>query len=59
MLVCAFAGAACFFVIAGYSLAQLLITHGSREGNILRVGFGLLPFLIGLFLLVAGILART
>jgi peptidoglycan/LPS O-acetylase OafA/YrhL len=55
--VCGFAGAACFFVIAGYVLAQMLITHGSREGNILRTGFGLLSFLVGLALLVAGILA--
>jgi len=57
--VCLFVGAACFFVAAGYSLAQILIAHGSSEGNILRGGFGLLSFFVGMFLLVTGILSRT
>jgi hypothetical protein len=57
IVVCVLAGAACFFVAAGYSFSQLLIAHGGREGNILRIGFGLLSFLIGILLLVAGTLS--
>ena len=56
--VCLFAGAACFLVAAGYSLSQLLSAHGSKEGNILRAGFGILSFLIGIVLLVTGVLSR-
>jgi hypothetical protein len=58
LVACAWLGAACFFVIAGYSVSQLIIVHGSNEGNILRLGFALLSFLIGISLVVATVLTR-
>ena len=49
---------AAFFALAGMSMmADAVIGQGSHEGNILRVGLGILSFFVGLFLLVVATLS--
>jgi hypothetical protein len=46
VLVCALIGAACPGVVAIWLFAEGVERNHSREGNILRLGFGMLLFLI-------------
>jgi hypothetical protein len=54
----AFTGAAGFLAFAVVVLVHIFTAHGSRAGNILRLGLGLGALFLGLFLGAVGALYR-
>ena len=54
----AFAGAAAFVWSAFRLLHHVLVGHGGRAGNILRIGLSLGAFVAGVFCLAVGTLYR-
>ena len=56
ILISSYAGAAASAFLGVILLFHAFSGHGGQAGNVLRVGFAILSFFIGLFLLTVGIL---